>query len=189
MDCDCTISFRKAPQVALFLAIANDPWVLSDSYWVNEVGIRESSSFAVGGVRSVLGHTGIPIPHFLVELLYDCGVFRGEIPGLPGIPWKVEKLGVRPIKIDEVFPRSLTNSQVGIVFFKPMAESWAIRRTSPEEGSFARGLGLSDECLREVFPIQCGRWRGRSQGIERAVEIDCGEDRGGIGCTYRFFRH
>ena len=135
MNRDCTISFGEAPKVALFLGIADDPGVLSDANRVNEVGARKSSGFAVGGVRAVLGHTGIPIPYPFIEVLYDSGVFSGEIAGLTRIPWEVEKLRIRPIKIDEVFPRSLPDGQVWIVFFESMAEPRAIGRASPEEGS------------------------------------------------------
>ena len=135
MNRDCTISFGKAPKVALFLAVADDPGVLSNANGVNEVGARKSPSFTVGRVRAVLGHTGIPIPHPFIEVLYDSGVFSGEIAGLTRIPWQVEELRVRPIKIDEVFPRSLTDGQVWIVFFESMAEPRAVGRASPEEGS------------------------------------------------------
>jgi hypothetical protein len=60
-----------------------------------------------------------------------------EVLRLPGILTEMIELRVGAIQIDEVFPVSVTDSEVGIVLIESMAITGAVGWAPPKDGCFA----------------------------------------------------
>ena len=181
MNGNATIGFGEAPEVAVGIGIADNPGILSSADGVDEVVLRESSGFGEHGVGAVDGHLCIPLVESFIEAVDDFRILFGKVVGFARVFGEIVELGGGAINIDEVFPVSIADSEVGVVFIKPVTEAGAVRRTSPEDGCLARGVGLSDESLGKVFAIEFFGGFCPGQGVEGAVKIDGGEDGGVVG--------
>jgi len=56
--------------------------------------------------------------------------------------------------VDEVFPITIADGEVGVVFLEAVTEAGSIGWSPPEDGGFSRGCGFSDDGFGEVFSIE-----------------------------------
>lgn len=75
----------------------------------------------------------------------------------------------------------MAGGEVGIVFIVSVSEAGAVGWATPEDRRFSAGNGLSEEGVGEIFAVEFLGRRGPSEGVERTVEIDGGENRGVVG--------
>lgn len=70
------------------------------------------------------------------------------------------------IDIDEVFPLSIADGEVGVVFIVSMTKAGAIGWASPEDGGLAGGGGFAKKGLGEVFAVELFGGLGSGDLIE-----------------------
>ncbi len=75
----------------------------------------------------------------------------------------------------------MAGGEVGIVFIVSVSEAGSVGWSTPEDGRFSAGNGLTEEGVGEIFAVEFLGRRGPSEGVERTVEIDGGENRGVVG--------
>ena len=92
------------------------------------------------------------------------------------------ELGEGTIEIDEVFPITVADREVGIVFIESVPKAGSVGRTPPKNGGLSGGCGFADEGLRKVFAVESFRGSRSGESVEGPVQINGGEDGSIIGC-------